>query len=222
MKFRSLFLSAVAALLITSVASAQFSPLSLTSEGTFSVTSMPFGPPQAHGVGLGTTPGYGALDIWCTDYAGSLHVGHSYTASFTSLAAGGAALDARTVHGSAGLTGYLKAAFLYSYLKTATDAADSETARDIHYAIWHFLTPGSPFLGRPGEVAWATLADNNYGNVGNGRWFFVVTDNDRSDDGRHQEFLTYATPEPGTYALLATGLVGLSFAGLRRRKKDVA
>lgn len=228
MKFRSLFLSAVAALLVTSVASAQFNPGSLTSEGAFYVVSKPF-PPQGHGVLTGSTPGYPALDIWCTDYLGALHTGaaHTYTASFTSLAAGAGALDARTYFGSAKLTGYLKAAFLYKYLKAATLADDTETARDIHYALWHFMG-GNPIGVRPGEAAWATLANNNYAShIGDGRWYFVVTDNDPTNfeggrfDIRHQEFLTYATPEPGTYALLATGLVGLSFAGLRRRKKGV-
>lgn len=228
MKFRSLFLSGVAALLLTSTAAAQFNPNNLTSEGDFHVVSRAFGT-QGHGVMLGNAVGYGNIDIWCVDFAGSLHVGadHTYYANFTSLASDAADLDSRTHFGSAKLTGYLKAAYLYKHLKAATLANDSETARDISFAIWHFMTPGSPAAARAGEIAWRDLADANYGEVGDARWYFVVTDKDPTNleggrlDIRHQEFLTYATPEPGTYALLATGLIGLSFAGIRRRKKDI-
>lgn len=231
MKFRSLIAAGVAALLVTTTAHAQFNPNALTSEGSFWVTAKPFAtPPNGHGVLKGTTPGYGPLDVWCTDYLGALHTGpsHAYTASFTSLSAGAAALNARTVWGSANLENYKKAAFLYSYLNHYSWVApDYDVARDIHYAIWHFFS-GDPAGARPGEAAWAAFATAFYDKgLVDYRWYFVVTDNDPTNfeggrvDVRHQEFLTYATPEPGTYALLATGLVGLSLAGLRRRKKDV-
>lgn len=219
----------LASLLVTTSASAQmFQPGQLTSADRLDLVSS--GPYSPYGTYTGqflNSPGQPTIDIWCVDFLNGV-AGLPVDVNITSLAASATDLNVNTRYGASFLDQYKKAAYLTQFFATA---GSQTVARDIHCTIWQLFSPGPGLQNCNGAstASWLTLANTNFGS-GNYRYWFVVSDValaqnygntavNRLQVGE-QEFLVYATPEPGTYVLLATGLVGLSLAGMRRRRKN--
>ena len=182
----------------------------LTGTGSVSHNGVRVGAYQAR---LGSDPTAPSVDIFCVDYAHTVSVGQTWSANMTNLMSGNLG---NTRGGDAALAKYQQMA----WLTTQFEGASATDTRAIHTAIWNIMTPGSPAMFA-GATNWLNQAAANYLTSGlDYSTFAVITDVNFRNGGR-QEFLTRVpttvTPEPGTYLLMATGLVGV--AGIVRRRR---
>src|SRR5690606_26999179 len=149
-------------------------------------------------------PGTPTIDLYCVDFLHRISVGQVWTANVSSLA-GSLAL---TRGGDAAYDLYLRAAWLISQY-----AVSSPTEwKNINATIWNLFAGSAP---DPTTSYWQAQADANYQSV-NPNYWYVITDVNAQNANSAQEFMTYVTPEPSTYLLLATGLAFLSFLYMRR------
>ena len=157
-------------------------------------------------------PGTPTLDIYCVDFLHSISLGYVWTAGFRSLAGD----LTGTRGGNSAAVDYLKAAWLASQFAVSNPAE----WKNIQATMWNLFAPTAPdptAYGAHASNHWLQEATTNYQTV-NPNYWYVVTD--VASPGT-QEFLTYVTPEPSTYLLLATGLFFLGFMYLRRTQPGV-
>lgn len=175
------------------------------------------------------------ISIWCTDF-----FNHSADAKVYVTSLGGTDLSKTRWGNLAGQPNLYKQA---AALTTLFGSAPNSEWGYIHYAIWELMSDTGP-LASPVSVSaqtkissYLSWAVNNWSKYDYSQMFVVtdvrVTDgmagwrngcqgiNNRTTCGA-QEYLTghlVVTPEPGSVALLATGLIGLSVAGVVKRRK---
>lgn len=147
-------------------------------------------------------PGTPTLDIYCVDFLHGISVGTVWTAGIRQLSGD----LTGTRGGNAAYDKYLKAAWLASQYAVAPPSE----WKHIQATMWNLFAPSAP---DPSSNYWLTQANANYQSGVLASQWYVVTD--VASPGT-QEFLTYVTPEPSTYLLLATGLFFLGFLYLRR------
>lgn len=107
-----------------------------------------------------------------------------------------------------------EAAYLFK-LAVADHGADS----DLNAAAW-WLFEGAPSLS-PGAQSFVALAQSQVytqGEFADVLLYSAIPGTENSNLGKAQDFLS-STPEPGTLALLGSGVIGI--AGLLRRKLAV-
>lgn len=161
-------------------------------------------------------------DIVCVDLNNSFTDGQSYSANLTFLSSSDEDLLLRTRwgmgYGDAATTRhlYLKMAWLAQHF----DTQPSEQWGAIQGAIWHLSTGGwLPFDTNSDVQSWLTLAYNTDLSAVDATGWAVVTDVNATGfhDGA-QEFLvrTNVVPEPSTYLLMATGLLGVVLVARHR------
>ena len=100
-----------------------------------------------------------------------------------------------------------------------------ESVGSCQAAIWDILNPGK-VDGGAGEEYWKTKA--NEGDASDEfenfdfKYYHIITDEAGVGKlrGGKQEFLTYATPEPGTWLLMGSGLLIL-MVGVGPRRLSV-
>lgn len=171
-----------------------------------------------HGLDLTSAPGGPLIDLFCVDFLHHVKVGQTWSAYITSLAWN---LDGLTRGGNAKLTDYRKAAWL-----TTRFALNPTTSwGQIHATIWQLITPGAAGEPTPSSSYWLDLANTHYLDNGVGFYdgFALVTPTNMSDPSSTQEFLTRTTitPEPSEIVLFASGLLGLGFMVVRRRRARI-
>jgi hypothetical protein len=162
------------------------------------------GPYQATVLSGLSQPGTATLDIYCVDFLHAISLGTEWTAGLRSLSGD----LTGTRGGNAALETYMKAAWLAGqYAVTAPSQW-----KHIQATIWNLFPAAAASAPDPSSNYWLTQANANYQDVNRDYWYVVT---DVSSPGT-QEFLTYVTPEPSTYLLLATGLFLLGFVYFRR------
>lgn len=163
-------------------------------------------------------------DIVCVDLNNSFSDGQSYVANLTLLSSSDGDFTTRTRQGMYYGNGYSSQ---YVYLKMAWLAEHlySSPTSDwsgIQGAIWHIATGSDPLGGttNPNVQHWLDLVyAADLGTVDRNHWAVVTDVNVTGPTGGVQEFLvrTNVVPEPATYVLLATGLIGVALIARRHR-----
>ncbi len=175
------------------------------------------------------------IDVWCVDFMNHISPGNRFKVNATKLD-GTVGLGTTRFGSTKGLARYQQAAWLAAQFRTTAVAQWGF----IHAAIWQLMTPTSPWLTLPSDIAavqgWTNLSAANYqkyvyNNV------YVLTDvavagcagarptrGPWNGCGKQEQLyirgdLTLA-PEPATMGLLATGLVGLGGATFLRRRRQ--
>ncbi len=202
---------------------------------------------------LTSYPGSPEITLYCVDYAHEVSSGETWTANVTNLGAaiGNSSLLSNTRLGAAGLDQYEGAAFLSSLFSAYTSNPsyyDNLTYGGTHTfgnqrgfysglaaAIWNLtqpsVFPGTSSSPAPYVTNWTQASQMAsaaeaipFTSLDFNNWW-ILTPTNASSAGSAQEFLvhTTVTPEPETYVLLLTGLVGLfGVTWLRRRRSSEA
>lgn len=176
-----------------------------------------------------------AVTLFCVDFLHAVTTGETFTTNVSFLTTSPNAL-ALTRHPD-GLAGYRKAVWLADQFGREAPA----TWGGIQSAIWKIF--GSPgFDGNPvksrsvavanderNEVFWTARANDFAASAAFGTYdysqYAVITDARIGQPGSRQEFIGRVVPEPGTVALVGTGVVALAgwgARGVRRRAKQGA
>lgn len=162
-------------------------------------------------------PGGSTIDIYCVDSAHAVS-SSSWTAYVTTLGSG-SSLGNTYLNGVADAGDrYWKAAYLITKFSGAGIDTNAEVA-SIHAAIWSITTGSMPtgFTPPAAYADWVTDANANwqsFSQTQEGQWV-VLSD----VTGSSQEFITHSSnvvPEPGTWVMLITGLVGVIGVGALR------
>lgn len=202
MKFaRHLLIAAALAAAAQPAAAQPTEQLKFTNPGTVTGFGYYVGPYQ--GI-VQSQPGTPTIDLYCVDFLHRISKGQVWTAYFSVLSGS----LAKTRGGDAAYDLYLRAAWLVSQYGVSSPTE----WKNIQATIWNLFAPSAP---DPATSQWKALADANYSSV-NPNYWYVVTDVNAQDPNSAQEFMTYVTPEPSTYLLLATGLAFLGFLYVRR------
>ena len=165
-------------------------------------------------------------DVFCVDFDNGYWEGANYNANVTLLSSSSATIGVLTrqgqlVGGANAFDKYLRMAWL------AEQFAGQSTTEwaGIQGAIWN-LGGGRPSASLNSNVlTWLSkVAAADLSTVNRTSWAVVTDANVLGGKGGIQEFIVRTTgtpsvvPEPSTYALMTTGLLGLGMAARRRRK----
>lgn len=171
----------------------------------------------AHGI----SSSYGTIDVWATGIGNPTgNLGYTRLGAYNDFASS--------------LTRYRKAAFLSAQFSAYDVPGVTETERraawsGLHAAIWYVMTPGfsllaeaSPFLDDLADAMSGVGGDTRWTDFNFDEWSVLTDKNANGEYGGVQEYLvrTTVTPEPETYVLLLSGMLGV-FVVARRRLREL-
>lgn len=180
------------------------------------------------------------LTLYCVDFAHSISTSSGIIDAYATSIGDPTGNMANTRLGAYGadpasdILRYRKAAFLAAQFDAYDVPGVSEAERTaawsgLHAAIWYVMTPGFPAYTVANQYL-DDLADAIAGVNFDARWtdfnfdeWSVLTDmNANGTQGGVQEYLvrTTVTPEPETYVLLLSGMLGI-FVVARRRLREL-
>jgi hypothetical protein len=182
-------------------------------------------------LGMLTSDGQSSLvSLFCVDFNNEVTWNQTWPANVTPLSSSdlsntryGNAADVALLTLSDPYYSTYSAAQLYAQAAWLTTQFDQYLSTDpsqviaLQYALWDLFNPNAPT--NAAAQAWILSAEQNYGSVNLNNFELVTNLGPLALTGQVQEFII-PTPEPGTYALLGAGLLGLVFLG--RRKARVA
>ena len=160
--------------------------------------------------------------IFCDDVFHHVNINEAVTANVSTIAGG---LTLTRFGGlSAATTLYEESFYLSTFLSSP---AYSASRADIQDAIWDLFAPGGPNATLATVVGWQTQASNNYSGKDYSSFKVYTQPSPNQFDGKQELFTSSstlgpgvtATPEPGTLAMLLTGMAGVVVARVRRRKQ---
>lgn len=174
---------------------------------------------NAGGVNDGTyyvSPYYGTLNgqtvvLFCDDVLHEVNFNQSWTANVTNLNTAITNTDFSNTRFGNGISS-ANATILYeevAWLVSNFNSGNQDQWVSLQHAIWDLTDPAA---GYTDTGTWLTSAEmaSNYGAV-NASGFEIITNTGLNDPGQTQvqEFIVQ-TPEPGTLALLACGVLALA------------
>jgi len=168
--------------------------------------------------------------IFCDDVFHHININEAVTVNVSTIAGGlgltrFGGLSAATTLNATKL--YEEAFYLSTFLSSPVYSANRA---DIQDAIWDLFVTGGPNAAQLGVLNWQTQASNNYSGKDYSSFRIYTqptTGNNEQYDGKQELFTSSstlgpgvtATPEPGTLAMLLTGMAGVVVARVRRRKQ---
>ena len=177
------------------------------------------------------SPYYGTMNgqpvvLFCDDIKNDISIGETWTADVTNLATalsttnsttngfantryGGVSTSAVFGFPTAGIA-YQEAAWL-----TTQFAGNPSDYVSLQYALWDIMNPGSEPTTYGDVSWWLSQAASNYSSINAGNFEIVTNVGPLCLTGQQQEFIVQ-TPEPGTLALLAFGILALAALTLLR------
>ncbi|HEY4320797.1 MAG TPA: PEP-CTERM sorting domain-containing protein [Gemmatimonadales bacterium] len=171
--------------------------------------------------GVGTSP----FQIFCVDQFHYVGAGTTYNVWVTPLSASDFS-NTRVPGGEPNL--YAQAAVLADEMIGPDGLTEAQTD-NLQYAMWEIMgtTVSSSELNYDATAIQNNkdFAATNWENISLNQWLVITVD---PIGGTYQEFLYNTTsrtqesptPEPGTMAMMATGLVGMAGASFRRRRRN--
>lgn len=204
---RHLLIAAALAIAVRPAAAQPTETYKFTNPGTVTGFGYYVGPYQ--GI-VQSQPGTPTIDLYCVDFLHRISKGQVWTAYYSVLSGS----LAKTRGGDGAYDLYLRSAWLISQYGVSSPSE----WKNIQATIWNLFAGSAP---DPATSHWRTQADQNYQSV-NANYWYVLTDVNAQDPRSAQEFMTYVTPEPSTYLLLATGLAFLGFLYVRRPRLGFA
>lgn len=167
-----------------------------------------------------------AYQLYCGDFTHNINVPDFEVVNVSTIKD----LSLTRFGGLSGSTSLYEQVFYLSTLLTMPPAGD--TRGDVQDAMWFIFDPNSSPEPSPNRNSatvqgLVTQAQTNYNKPGaDYSSFYILTDASNQFNGKQELFVnspgdsvtSTATPEPGTWAMLLSGIGGIAIARSRRKK----
>jgi hypothetical protein len=159
------------------------------------------------------------VTLFCDDILNEVNFWQTWQANVTNLATAVNTNDfSQTRYGSvagSAVLGNPALAYEEAAWLTTQFASNPGDLVNLQYALWDIMNPGVRGSGNADVQNWLLLASQNHGSINLSNFEIVTNVGPLTLTGQVQEFIV-PTPEPGTLALLACGMLALCMGLMRR------